>query len=259
MHMETTFALLLASLGLWAPATRASDEAADRFRGQVLATPLGTKVLATLEDGEKVEGELAEAEDESFGLWVEPDEATRERLGLHSPKLKKTIRYDEVAELQGVRGAAALSGEELRFRIRAGDSIRLTTAEGGETGGRVESFDGDILQLDGRSFRLSDGDVKRIEMDIGDSLLNGSLIGLGIGVGWVGLGCAAADVCEADAAVIAALIMGGGLAGLGALIDSANEGSEVVYVSPRGSPSKDLSVVPLFTRDAKGLRFRISF
>ena len=217
------------------------------------------EIVATLEDGERVAGELAEAEDESFGLWVEPDETTRKQLGLTSPKLKKTIRYDQLSELQGVRESVAISGEELQFRLRAGDSIRLSTPEGGETRGRVESFDGDLLRVDSRSFRLSDGEVQRIEMNIDDSLLNGSLIGFGIGTGWVALGCAALGDCDAGAAVIGALVFGGGLAGLGALIDAANERSEVVYVSPRATPSKRLSIAPFFTRDAKGVLVSIRF
>jgi hypothetical protein len=123
----------------------------------------------------------------------------------------------------------------------------------------VDAFDGDLLQLDERSYRLSDGDVQQIEMKMDDSLLNGALIGLGVGAGLVALGCAAPGECDSGAAVVSALILGGGLAGLGALFDAAHAGSEVVYVSPQGAPSKRLSVAPLLTRNKKGLLFTIRF
>jgi hypothetical protein len=254
--MHRRLALLSALLAL--PLSgEANDDAAVRFEASLLATPLGTKISATLVNGEKVEGELAEAGDEFFGVWVEPDESMQERLNLPSAKVKKTIRYEDVKELSGAR-EPTLSGGKAPFPLRAGDSIRVRAADGSNTRGRVEAFDGDLLRVDSRSFRLSDGSVERIDMVIHDPLKNGVLIGFGIGAGWAGLSCAAGG-CDGGSTVAGVLILGGAGAGLGALFDSLRTKSEIVYLPPSREPSKRLSFAPLLTRDAKGLLVMISF
>jgi hypothetical protein len=252
--MRSRFALLSALLSLPVPTSQASDEAANRIEASLLLTPIGTRISATLVNGEKVEGELAEVDDEAFGLWIQPDEAMQERLNLPSAKVKKEIRYEDVKELSGAR-EPTLSSDDLRYRLRAGDSIRLRASDGSKTGGRIEAFDGDLLLVDERSFRLSEGSVERIDMVVHDPLKNGVLIGFGIGAGLVGLSCLAG--CDAGLAVAAALVYGGGGAGLGALFDSLRTKSEIVYLPPAGGPTRRLSFAPLLTRDAKGLVVRL--
>jgi hypothetical protein len=250
-------ALLLAATTLAAQETPQPEEAAGRLRARLGATPIGAELAVTLAGGERLSGTLAEVASDSFGLWIEPDEATRERLRVGSGKLKKWIRYDEVKELSGAREVPT-SLEQLPFRLRIGDSIRLETAEGTEVEGRLEDFDGDRLRVGASSFRLSQGDVHRIDLKVNDSLANGSLIGLGVGVGWVGLGCAAGG-CDAAAFVVGALILGGGGAGLGALFDALHTGSETVYVSTSARDEKSVSLVPLLGGDRKGLALSLRF
>jgi hypothetical protein len=230
--------------------TKAQTDAANRFRAQIGGSPIGTDLEVTLEGGERVEGELAEIETESFGLWVEPDEETKKKFRLTSGRVKKRMRYDRVVALRGAASAVAFSGEQLAFRMRVGDSVRIHTPEGDEVRGRVDEFDGDLLRVDMRSFHLSQGEVQRIEMKVQDSLTNGALIGLGVGVGWMGLVCAAGGECSGPAAAISALILGGGGAGLGALFDALHTGADVVYNAP-GRAGTRLSQAPLFTAEKK--------
>jgi hypothetical protein len=254
--MNGRIAASIVLLGLLVSTAEASDDAANRFEASLLATPIGTEIAVTLQNGEKVQGELAEAGDESFGLWMEPDESMRERLNVPSARLKKTIRYEDVKELSGAR-EQMYSSDDLRFRLREGDSIRVRASDGSEARGRIAAFDGDLLRVEERSFRLSDGSVRRIDMEVHDSLKNGALIGFGIGAGLVGLACLAG--CDPGLAVAGALVYGGGGAGLGALFDSLRTKSEIVYLPPSGESSKKLTLAPLLTPGAKGLVVRIEF
>lgn len=251
--------LVLAPANLSAQTTAGPADAAIRFRARIVATPIGAELEVTLEGGEKVEGELDEVEAESFGVWVEVEEATRKQLNLTSGRLKKWIRYDQVVEIRGAAAEVALSGEELAFRMRIGDSVRIHTREGDEVRGPVESFDGDLLRVDTRSFHLSQGDVQRIERKVQDSLVNGALIGLGVGVGWTALACSSSGECDASAATVVAIILGGGCAGLGALFDALRTGTEVVYVGPARSDRTRFGVAPLLTSDKKGLLVSLQF
>jgi hypothetical protein len=229
----------------------------ERLRARLLATRIGTELTVTLDSGDLVQGELADVADESFGIWVKPDEAARRRLHLTSGRLKKRIAYQDISAIEGA-GSVAQSGSELAYRMRVGDTVRLRTGDGREVRGRVDDFDGDLLRIDSRSFHLSSGEVQRIERKVDDPVTNGALIGLGIGAGWIGLVCASYGGCDGEA-IVPGLVVAGGGAGLGALIDALYTHREVVYVSPSAHPPKKLEVSPILTRDRKGLLFSLHF
>jgi hypothetical protein len=119
-------------------------DSASRFRAQIGGSPIGTDLEVRLEGGERVEGELAEIETESFVLWVEPDEEIKKQFRLTSGRVKKRMRYDRVVALRGAASAVAFSGEQLSFQMRVGDSVRIHTPEGDEVRGRVDEFDGPV-------------------------------------------------------------------------------------------------------------------
>jgi small nuclear ribonucleoprotein (snRNP)-like protein len=232
-------------------------ETADRFRARIHGTPIGEKLEVTLAGGERFDGPLAEVEAETFGLWVEADEEMRERLRVTSGKVKKKIRYEQVAVLRGAR-EVAISGEELALQLRIGESLRVRTADGRELRGKVKGFDGDSLQVGEHSLHLSQGEVERIEK-VGDSLLDGALIGAGVGLGGTLLLCVAAGCDDGGVVGSLALLFGGGGAGLGVLFDALETRREAIYVSSGPSPRKRLSLAPLWTRDRKGLLVSLQF
>jgi hypothetical protein len=140
--------------------------------------------------------------------------------------------------------------------MRIGDDVRILTRGGETVSGEVEDFDGDFLRLDGgKSFRLREGHLQRIDLRVDDSLANGALIGAGIGAGWTALACT--QGCEAGLAVVGGLILAGGGAGLGALVDALVRGHKVIYSGPESGTR--WSLMPMVDRDKKGLLFSVRF
>ena len=154
------------------------------------------------------------------------------------------------------------SAEGLAYRMRFGDTISLRTPTGGTITGRVEDFDGDELRVDGKTFSLSRGEVRQIDVRVDDPVSNGALIGAGIGTGVVLATCVAVsgdgNSCAEFALFLGGLYAGAG-AGLGTLVDALHRGREVVYVAPSAASERKLTVVPLFTRDKKGVLVSLGF
>ena len=98
-----------------------------------------------------------------------------------------------------------------------------------------------------------------------DSLKNGTLIGLvvGLGASWgVVAAVCANEGCELDAggAVLGSLIYGGIGAGIGAGVDAAIPGRrQIVYRAGTAAPSARLSLAPVITSRAKGIAVAFSF
>jgi hypothetical protein len=146
----------------------------------------------------------------------------------------------------------------MQFAMRAGDYVRLHPVDGERVTGRVESVDGDIISLDGKSFDLSRGGVEQIELRIDDSLANGALIGGGIAAGYVGVSCAAGGGCGSDSVVwVATAILVAAGAGLGAYIDSLRHGYKTIYPAPASETT--WSIVPIIDGDTKAVVFSLSF
>ncbi len=148
------------------------------------------------------------------------------------------------------------SAEGLAYRMRFGDTIFLRTPTGGTITGRVEDFDGDELRIDGKTFSLSRGEVRQIDVRVDDPITNGALIGAGIGTG-LALGTCVAVAGDGNDCAEFILFLGGVYAGagagLGTLVDALHRRREVVYVAPSAASERRLSVVPLITRDKMGV------
>jgi hypothetical protein len=255
MRTRTPALLLLVQLASSAGlgAQQRQGETSDDIRARLKVTAAGTELSVTLHTGEMLKGELSDTREDAFGIWVE-DEALRERHHLTGGRVKRWIRFEDVEALDGA-AAVALSGEALARRMRIGDEVRLLTRGGEKVHGEIANFDGDLIELDRRSFRLSDGDLQRIDLRIHDSLANGALIGAGIGGGLTALACA--QYCEGAGAVVGGLILAGGFAGLGALLDSLSLSHRVIYSNPE--PGTNWSVAPVVGRDRKGIFFSLRF
>ena len=154
------------------------------------------------------------------------------------------------------------SAEGLAYRMRFGDTISVWTPSGGTITGRIEGFDGDELRVDGKTFSLSRGEVREIEVRVDDSLANGALIGVSVGTGMALATCVAlagdGNDCAQFILVLGGIYAGAG-AGLGVMVDALHQGHEVVYVAPRAASERKLSIVPLFTRDKKGVLVSLGF
>ncbi len=163
-----------------------------------------------------------------------------------APRLESTSKVKE-------------STGSLAFRLRFGDTLWIQTASGGNLRGRLEDFDGDRLRIDGRTFSLSQGELRRIEAKVDDSLGNGGLIGAGIGTAGVLLTCAAlGGDCKEFLLFLGPVYAGAG-AGFGVLVDALHQGRQLVYAAPGTASEKKLTVSPFFTRDQQGVLVSIAF
>ena len=154
---------------------------------------------------------------------------------------------------------------QLNTRLRPGDTIWLTDAQGREVKGRILSLGADALTLEGgggRSFGAPD--VRAIEVRRPDSLRNGALIGLAVGAGLGAVACAALVERAGDAGwcVLSAGIYGGVGAGTGVGIDALIPGPKLLAYRAPGSagPSQSrLSIAPVVTSRAKAVAVSFSF
>ena len=156
------------------------------------------------------------------------------------------------------------SFDQLNTRLKPGDTIWVTDAQGREVKGKIVDVAPGVLTLkaDG-SKTYTSGDVNLIRQRQHDSLGNGALIGLGVGGLGVGLAClAAADGRDEGWCLAAALVYGGIGMGIGVGIDALIPGKKLVtYRAPStpGSSQARLSIAPVITPRAKGVAVSFAF
>lgn len=156
------------------------------------------------------------------------------------------------------------SFDQLNTRLKPGDTIWVTDAQGRELKGEIGALEAGAVTFRGeRSRTFTATDVRQVTVRQGDSLGNGALIGLAVGGLGTGVLCVA-SVEDQDRGwcALAALFYGGIGAGIGVGIDALIPGKKlVVYRAPGsgGTSSARLSIAPLVTRRAKGAAVSFSF
>ena len=126
---------------------------------------------------------------------------------------------------------ALLQGEEIIVTLKAGDRLECAIKESG-------ADDLTVITSTGRELKVAKSEVSKIVSgeEIKDSLLNGALIGVGVGLGIVLAGLTIAASGEGE--VLASAKWGAPLLGLGAglgvgmAIDASRQGTEVLYQAP---------------------------
>ena len=181
-----------------------------------------------------------------------------------------------VAPHQANAQVVATSFEELRSLVKSGDTIYVTEANGKKTRARLGELTQSSLEIlvrktapDGRETfvpqsRLAESDIRQIQIERGDSVLNGTLIGLAVvGGPWL-LACnPATDWCYYnDGANLyrgIALITSGIAAGIGALIDAGIRERVLVYYQAPGQRSSGVQVSPFASKSAAGMQLTWRF
>jgi hypothetical protein len=161
-----------------------------------------------------------------------------------------------------------LGAEAAAGRVRVGEAVVVTSADGREVRGRLTELTPTSLavDVDGRIVEWRQGGWT-LRQRQRDSLVNGTFIGMGVGVG-IGFAMTAQaaglyDIMSGSGASAAGVVVGtlmfGALgAGIGAGIDAAWR-DEVVVVGPAGPTGARLHLQPLVTRHAQGLGLSLSF
>jgi len=192
------------------------------------------------------------------------------RLALLLPLLVLAASGEAAAQV------VATSFEELRTLVKSGDTIYVTGMDGRKTKARLGELTPSSLEIlvrktgsDGRETfvpqsRLAERDVRQIQIDRGDSVLNGTLIGLAVvGGPWL-LACnPATDWCYyndgANLYRMIALITSGIGAGIGALVDAGIRERVLVYYQPASRRSSGIGVSPFASKSAAGLQLTWRF
>ena len=188
-----------------------------------------------------------------------------------SPAARQSVTWAPLATLLvALLPALAASQEpvksfdQLNTRLKPGDTVWVTDAQGREVKGRITSFAPDSMGIDGdgaRTFKAVE--VRLVENRRHDSLANGTLVGLGVGFG-VGAGLTYAacsgDECSWGGAAALVLLVTGAGAGVGAGVDAAMPGRrQVVYRAGGAGVSTRLSLAPVITPRTKGVALSYSF
>jgi hypothetical protein len=159
------------------------------------------------------------------------------------------------------------SFDQLNTRLKVGDTVWVTDAQGREIKGRIRDLSPASLRLDagGATQEFQAGRVGTIRVQPKDPLRNGVLWGAGVGFALGALSCGANPQCAGDesgAGVTVALSVIGAAAGagIGAAIDAARKPPKlVVYRAPGASGRAHLSLAPMLAPRTKGVAVSFAF
>ena len=181
---------------------------------------------------------------------------------------------DERKDRQAEQPASSFLELRDRAVLRVGDKVFLTDTEEYFFEGKVESlaWEDATLTLENdfknseskpgtRSF--SEADIRRIEVEMSDSLANGALIGAAAGASIVLVPFYATDDSSdfvSDAAVFftAAIVAGAGAA-IGVGIDAIIKERKLIFDAAKHKSAWNLRVVPILTKHRKGIAVSLSF
>jgi len=153
------------------------------------------------------------------------------------------------------------SFDQLNTRLKVGDTVWVTDAQGREIKGRIRGLSATSLLLDGggspQDFQAARVGTIRVQQP--DSLANGALIGLAAGAVAGALVWRAVCDGEAACAVVGALLGAGAGVGIGAGIDGLIHGKRDVYRAPGASGNARFSLAPVVTPHTKGVAVSFSF
>jgi hypothetical protein len=155
------------------------------------------------------------------------------------------------------------SFDQLNTRLKPGDTVWVTDAQGREVKGKVQALaPGELTVNADGARRFGARDVGAIRERKHDSLLGGAIIGGGAGA-LVGLGMGSfSGEWRWDDAAEGALIFGAIGAGIGVGIDALIPGRKVVTYRAPGTPGSSqarLSMAPVVTPRAKGVAVSFAF
>jgi hypothetical protein len=148
------------------------------------------------------------------------------------------------------------SFDQLNTRLRIGDTVRVTDAQGREIQGKLRDLhDASIsVEHDGLA-TLRAEDVRAVSRVRGSKLL-GCLIGFGAGVaGGFAVSAAAATGEEAMGGYVVPFLG----AGIGTLVGAFTHRVHDVYRAPGPSGSARLSIAPVITSRARGVTLTVAF
>ena len=161
------------------------------------------------------------------------------------------------------------SFDQLSTRLKVGDTIYVTDAQGREIKGKIRDLGPSALTLDSGTAAIVQADAVRLIVERKPRPIGrGALWGLGIGAAaGLALGVAVVAGCDGDDECAGAILVGAGLfggmgAGTGAVIGALIPGKTLVlYRAPgtAGASSARFSLAPVITPARKGVAVSVRF
>lgn len=150
--------------------------------------------------------------------------------------------------------------EQLRAKVRNGETIYLTDDAGGEMKATVLGVSPSALSLavDGSAREFGPDRVRTIRKRYNDPVWQGALIGAIVGISPGLAYCAGRSDGACSGTGGAFLSMGALGAGIGIGIDALIQGKKRIYEAGAGS-SKTIAVAPVLSPNTKGLRVSFQF
>ena len=191
-------------------------------------------------------------------------------VGAVLPGKFRDVFVAPVAAAGGTRARAsggALAFDQLDTRLKPGDAVWVTDADGREIKGTIVGLGPGSLRLEaeGTARDYPASRVQAIRIRRRDSVRNGVISGAVAGFAGGAASCLANPECRGDeggAAVTVGLALIGTAAGagIGAAIDAAVKGPTlVVYQSPGAGAQARISIAPLIAPHAKGVSVSFAF
>jgi len=167
--------------------------------------------------------------------------------------------FSVVAILGGILWASpARAQPDFRgLKAKPGDFVYVTESSGVVVGGPLSTISPSALSIDGHEFKPAPG--LKIER-LGDSLRNGTLIGLAVGAGLAAAvgrqGCRTSEDCSPIGVIVAGSVAFYGA--IGAFVDWRIKGRTVIYESALvATPS--VRITPEVTQARKALHVTVWF
>jgi len=161
------------------------------------------------------------------------------------------------------------SFDQLNTRLKPGDTVYITDAQGREIKGKIREFGPSALTLDSGTAAIFQADAVRLIVERKPRPIGrGALWGLGIGAAvGIALGIAVVASCNDGDECAGAILVGAGLfggigAGTGAVIGALIPGKkQAVYRAPgaAGASSARFSLAPVITPARKGVAVSVRF
>lgn len=154
--------------------------------------------------------------------------------------------------------ATTLAG--VATRVPAGDVVYVTDASGATIKGTLAEATDEAVRVSVKSGvrRVMAADVRRVQWQRPDSVLNGALIGAAIGA-IPGIYYLIADPNECTGLCAEDYVAIGTGAAVGALVDRAIRRRLTVYAAPPGAGAKSVTIAPFMTRSRRGVRLTVGF
>jgi hypothetical protein len=156
------------------------------------------------------------------------------------------------------------SFDQLDTRLKPGDTVYVTDAQGREVKGKIRELTPSALMLDnGGGWTVQSREGSRITQKHGHKTAKGALWGLVAGAAISVWPAVVAGTChEEDCQMVALVIpvfLGAG-AGIGAAVGATKPSKElVVYRAPSAGTSARFSIAPMISPRAKGVAVAFTF